>query len=293
LAAAAAAPLDAATQRRAGSALIDAALEGDMGLAADAERYLERALELDPHDLTAARKLARLLNLRLVRGDFSRADRQLALFDLLRRESKDSYDRFVFDCFHRMAQAASLRDRGRPLAALHEVRSLERQLRDRLAHDPAEIETAAMAGNYALAFAGSLPVGRQRRLDDAVDYFVAQQHGWSEQSVTARGLGTAPGTRTVFAFWLAQAELARGNESGASAALAIVRRESERGDSTVPMRQLGELASLERMKSTLGITPRELLPAWPSAEQSCIACHSQGTALPEPSVSQRQQSLVP
>jgi hypothetical protein len=169
-------------------------------------------------------------------------------------------------------------DEGHELAAYVRVARLERRLEVRLRHHPDEIDTHAMAGNYALGFAGAIPWGRRERLERATEYLRVQQARWDELSPGARAEYMAPNVRAVWAFMLAEALTAAGDVEGARPHYKRV-IESERPDS-LPAVTLAE-ASRERLARLQAYAGRsELLPVWPAGPASCMACHSESARLP-------------
>lgn len=269
-------PDDATAHRRLGTTLAHAVLRGDLNQQAWAEYHLERAYRLKPEAKTAPRVLARLLNLRLVTGDWSKVELQAELYRHLTATEVQPDDAFVYACFTRAIEAADAYARGRPIAALREIRELERELEVRLEHHPDDIDTHAMAGNYALTFAGMLPWGRGRRLDTAIEHLEVQQARWDELSPDARGWGIAPNTRGVFRLWLAEALLARGDLEDAMHHYRAVA--SDVGDSRTA-EQLAAVARLRQETAADYAGDRALLPAWPSGATACIACHGEDARL--------------
>jgi hypothetical protein len=267
---------------------VRASLEGHLELRDHAECYLERAWQLDPggEQVPAARVLARYLNLRSSVLDLSRIDLQVTLYaGLLEPDTPGAApaelapEQFHFASFHAAAVALRRYGEGRPLAALREVAALERAMAERLAAHPGDIDSATMAGNFALTFAGVIPVGERRRLAAGVDYLGDQQDHWDALSPRARSVTIAPNVHSVFALFLAEGLLARGERDEAGRRYRALLDLPDQPD-TAPRRQLVALAEhrLAHLDAYAGAP--ELLPPWPAGVTGCVACHSHAATLP-------------
>lgn len=258
-----------------------ASLQGHVELRDHAEHYLERAWRLDPtgERVPAAKLLARYLNMRSSVLDLDKLELQIALYEaLLDPERPTDADQFHIASFLAAAEALRTYDQGRSLAALRRLAALERAMKRRTREHPDDIDSCAMAGNFELTFAGVVPVGVERRLTRGVAYLETQQDHWEQLSARARSTAIAPNVRSVFALFLAEGLLARGDVEQAG------RRYEEllvfEVPDTAPRRQIVELAQhrLAHLHDYAGA--RELLPPWPSGVTGCIACHSREATLP-------------
>lgn len=283
-----AAPDQLAPQWRAGMAHVRASLEGHVELRDHAERYLERAWQLDPAgaEVPAARVLARYLNMRSSVLDLSKVELQIELYaslladDTLARDPAAlAAEQFHFASFHAAAVALRRYGEGQPLVALREVAALERAMAERLAAHPDDIDSATMAGNFALTFAGVIPVGGRARLAAGIDYLGVQQDRWDQLSPRARSQSIAPNVHSVFALFLAEALLARGDTDEAGRRYQALIDLPGQPD-TGPRRQIVALAEhrLAHLDAYAGAA--ELLPPWPAGVTGCVACHSQAASLP-------------
>lgn len=257
-------------------------LEGNLEHRDLAEQYLERAWRADPAAQPIARVLARFLNMRSTALDLSRIDLQIELYESVVSAPADPIeagrDEFMFDCFLEAARAMRDYEEGHELAAYVRVTRLERRLAARLRHHPDEIDTHAMAGNYALGFAGALPWGKRQRLARGIEHLRVQQARWEELSPGARAEYMAPNVREVWTFMLAEALTAKGEIDEARVHYARV-VEAERVGS--PPRIALADASRERLSRLPEYAGRaELLPVWPAGPASCMACHSETARLP-------------
>jgi tetratricopeptide (TPR) repeat protein len=283
-----AAPDDIDAQWSAGMAHARASLQGHVELRDHAERYLERAWLLDPHadQVPAAQVLARFLNIRTSVLDLARLELQIALYEsLIEPEQRErgpvtmAAEQFHFASFAAAAEALQTYDQGRTLAALRRLNRLERDMKRRAAAHPDDIDSCAMAGNFELTFAGVIPVGVERRLARGVDYLATQQDHWEQLSPRARSTAIAPNVRSVFALFLAEGLLARGDEDDAARRYRELIELEDQPD-TAPRRQIVALAQhrLEHLDAYAG--DRALLPPWPSGVTGCVACHSREATLP-------------
>lgn len=268
-------------QWSAGMAHMRASLQGHVDLRDHAERYLERAWRLDPNGerVAAARVLARFLNMRSSVLDLDKLELQIELYQsLLDSGQYSEVEQFHYASFVAAAEALRAYGDGRSLAALRRLRALERAMQERVRAHPDEIDSHAMAGNFELTFAGVVPIGVGRRLARGVDYLEVQQDHWQQLSPRARSTAIAPNVRSVFALYLAEGLLARGEVEQAK------RRYREllafEVPDTAPRRQIVALAQhrLEHLHDYAGA--RELLPAWPSGVTGCVGCHSREASLP-------------
>lgn len=254
-------------------------LAGELQTAPLAEAVLERAYRADPNDRTTARLLGRFLNLRLTEGDYAKAELQAELYARLEAGESSPREAFVFSCFQQATKSADLYGEGKPLRAFWSVRTLEAALRDRVEAHPDDVELAAMAGNYALELAMRIPVGRARRLRQAATHFEHQQEHWDRQSVLTRGIGTAPGTRAVFAFWLGEVQLARGQADRAARAYGTVLEACDTEGATVAVCELAEVANHRLGALDLYSGRSRLLPVWPRGAAACVACHAEDATI--------------
>lgn len=277
-----AAPTEFDAQFAAGMLHVQATLAGDLRQREAAELYLERAWRLDPDAQPTARILGRFLNMRSATLDFDRVDLQVELYESMQAQPVDvegaDLEAFTSDCFLEAARAMQSYRDGHALAAYGRVARLERRVERRLAHHPDEIDTHAMAGNYALNFAGILPVGRRQRLARAIGHLEAQQERWDELTVRARDEQVAPNVRTVWRFMLAEASLAADQPERARVHYEAIAEGSTVASS--PRQQLAAVASerLTRLPDYAG--REELLPVWPTGAVGCMACHSTTARLP-------------
>lgn len=274
-------------QWQAGMDHVRASLQGHVELRDHAERYLERAWQLDPRGerVPAAKVLARFLNMRSAVLDLDKLELQIALYESLiepdqreRGPARMDAEQFHFASFVAAAEALRVYEEGRSVAALRRLNALERAMAVRSEQHPDDIDSCAMAGNFELTFAGVVPVGVERRLERGVDYLEIQQDHWEQLSPRARSTAIAPNVRSVFALFLAEGLLARGEVDEAD------RRYRELLDldvpDTAPRRQIVALAQhrLAHLHDYAGT--RELLPPWPSGVTGCVACHSREASLP-------------
>ncbi|MFO7564322.1 MAG: hypothetical protein R6X02_16870 [Enhygromyxa sp.] len=285
-----AAPDEVDAQWSAGISLVRASLQGHVELRDEAERYLERAWQLDPtaERVPAAKVLARFLNMRSSVLDLDKLDLQIALYESLldphersRGPAQMQAEQFHYASFVAAAEALQVYDQGRSLAALRRLAALERAMQARAEAHPDDIDSCAMAGNFELTFAGVVPVGVGRRLARGVAYLEIQQDNWKQLSPRARSTAIAPNVRSVFALFLAEGLLARGEtEEAARRYRELLALALEDAPDTGPRRQIVALAQhrLAHLHDYAGA--RELLPPWPSGVTGCVACHSREAALP-------------
>lgn len=214
--------------------------------------------------------------------DFSRVDLQVELYESLHSEGVDPVEaqlhEFTTDCFLEVARAIEAYEGGEVLTAYRRVARLEHRLERRLRHHPEDIDTHAMAGNYALAFAGILPIGKERRLGRAIEHLEIQQTHWSELTPGARNENVAPNVRAVWTFMLAETLTAAGETERAKVHYDAVIDDD--GRNSLARDQLARV-SRERLSQLENYAGRdELLPVWPSGPAGCLACHSRHATLP-------------
>ena len=283
-AAADAQPEQLGPQWRAGSAHLRASLHGHLEQREHAERYLERAWELDPggEQVPAARVLARFLNMRSSVLDLSKLGLQQRLYSSqLESEGEDESERarFQLECFSAAADAMQRYAQGQELAALRELDALERRMLEWMRAAPDDIDTHTMFANFELTFAGVIPVGVERRLRRGIDHLELQQDHWEQLSPRARNTAFAPNVRSVFALFLAEALLAHGDTEAARG-----RYEQLAGFTDEPQtrvrEQLLELAAHRLAHLDAYAGDHALLPPWPAGVSGCVACHSREATLP-------------
>ncbi len=283
-----AAPDELGAQWGAAMAHVRASLEGHVELRDAAERYLERSLALDPGSerVPAAQVLGRYLNMRSSVLDTAMLERQVELYTLLidaeqreRSPADMAAKQFHYAAFAGAAAALREYNEGRTLAALRRLRRLERDMQQRTAAHPDDIDSCTMAGNFALTFAGVIPVGVERRLARGVEYLTIQQDHWDQLSPRARSTAIAPNVRSVFALFLAEGLLARGDTDQAARRYRELIALEDQPD-TAPRRQIVALAEHRLAHLNAYAGARELLPPWPAGVTGCVACHSREAALP-------------
>lgn len=283
-----AAPDDLEAQWIAAMAHVHATLEGHLEQRDQAEHYLERAWAIDPASkrVNAAKVLARFLNMRSSVLDLRKLDLQIALYRSLLDPEQIALgpadmdaQQFQYASFVAAAEALRQYDRGHSLAALRLLNQLGRDMKARMDERPDDIDSSAMAGNFELTFAGVVPVGVERRLARGVGYLETQQDHWDQLSPRARSIAIAPNVRSVFALFLAEGLLARGDIEEAGRRYVQLLEFDDQPD-TAPRRQIVELAQhrLEHLDAYAGA--RELLPPWPSGVSGCVACHSREATIP-------------
>jgi len=283
-----AAPDDLGAQWNAGLAHMRATLQGHVDLRDHAERYLERAWALDPsaEQVRAAEVLGRFLNIRSAVLDLRKLELQIALYEALLEPEQVALgpaqmqaQQFHFASFVTAAEILRRYDRGQSLAALRQLAGLEQAMKIRAAAHPDDIDSCAMAGNFELTFAGIVPVGVERRLARGVAYLEIQQDHWEQLSPRARSTAIAPNVRSVFALFLAEGLLARGErEQARRRYVQIIDLDDQ--PNTGPRQQIVALAHhrIEHLDAYAG--SHELLPPWPSGVTGCVGCHSREATLP-------------
>ncbi|MEX1368640.1 MAG: hypothetical protein AB1Z98_36265, partial [Nannocystaceae bacterium] len=278
-------PRDVRARKASGLAHMRATLAGALDLQTRAELDLEAAFALDPHDPLVSRSLGRFYNLRAVAGDASKGSMQVEVYraylgDLAVPEM--GVVQFVAWAFSRLGRVLELRARGRLLAALSEVGRLERALESRSEQRPDNLELHALAGNFALFFAGALPTGKPARVRRAVHHFEQVIAHWDDLRRGARHPELCPNTRENFTFELAEAHLALGNVTRARA----LYDELSRPRAPVnPARALVAEVSTERLAHVQDYAgDMRLMPPWPSDVGNCVICHAGTAAVPRSSL---------
>nr|AYM52708.1 hypothetical protein [Pseudenhygromyxa salsuginis] len=281
-AAADAEPESLRAQWQAGMAHLRACLQGHVDQRDLAEHYLERAWRLDPHSqqVPVARTLGRFLNMRSAVLDLDRIDLQIAVYDsLLADPELDAATRLQFSGFKAAAEALRRYGRGQTLGALHDVDAMEDLLGRWLDEHPEDIDAHTMLGNFALTFAGVIPVGQRRRLQAGVRHFSTQQDHWQQLSPRARSVAMAPNVRSVFVMQLAEALLAAGEIDEAERRYRQLIELPEQPD-TAPRRQILAVAEHRLANLDAYAGADELLPPWPAGVTGCVACHAREATLP-------------
>lgn len=275
-------PRDFATQKRAGLDLMNLTLSGALELQHDTERLLERAYSLDADDDELNRVLGRFYNMRAVEHDFSKAAWQQRVYASLLDDQAPaamSDEHFVAYSFYSLAQIIELAENNKLLAALRRLRQLERDLQHRVDLDPKNVEVRALAGNFALFFAGYVPTSRRRRIDTGIDHFEYVRAHWADMRLGAKDERHCPNTYENFMFELAEAHLARKHDEQAQAIyreLAAIRPPVTRAKELVATVSQHRLDNLDKYRGEL-----DLMPPWPSDVGNCVVCHSYTGDLPE------------
>ena len=267
-------------------------LSGHLSFLETAEHHLERAFELHPHDTELNRSLGRFYNLRSVAGDYSKAKWQVQVYRALLGDADPQTLKrreFVAWSFFQMGRALDLRQQQRLLGALAVVRRLERALDVRVRSDPDDVEVKALAGNFALFFAGNLPTGKKRRVRRAIALFEYVHNHWDEMPAHAKDPYHCPNTYENFMFELAEAHLALGNVERAGVLYdELVQRADDpqkpgvgapqaatRAQVTIAAVSQQRLSNLGRYSGDL-----RLMPPWPSDVGNCVVCHSWSADVP-------------
>lgn len=270
-----AAPEDFQARRRSGMAHMWATLGGAMALSTRAEDDLEAAFALRPSDAALTRALGRFYNLRAVAGDRTKAAMQVEVYAAhLGGTPVDAMNnlQFVAWSFSRLGAILELRNRARLLMALGQIEALEDTLAERVAAHPNNIELRALAGNFAFFFAGNVPMGRKKRVEQAVAHFEVVRARWHEMRNGARDLKRCPNTYENFMFELAEGYLALGRDGAAApiyAELSVVGEPSTRAKE-----QIAEISAERLARSAHYSGDMELMPPWPSDEANCVVCHA-------------------
>ncbi len=274
-------PADYLAQKEAGLRMMDYALSGVLPLQPEAERYLERAFALRDDDPELLRTLGRFYNMRAVEHDFSKAALQQRVYGALLGAAKPeqlSVSQFVSYSFFQLARIIEPADERRMLVAFSRLRRLERALARRTAAAPDDVELHALAGNFALFFAGYVPVGQRKRLRRGVEHFEHVKAHWAQLRPGARDELRCPNTYENFVFELGEAYLALGDEEQARAIyaeLVSVREPITSGKELIAAASEHRLAHLPEYAGRT-----ELMPPWPSDVGNCIVCHAYTSDLP-------------
>jgi hypothetical protein len=182
--------------------------------------------------------------------------------------------------FSQLGRALDLRHRGRVLEALSVVRSLERTLDEWVERHPDDIEAKALAGNFALFFAGNLPVGKKRRIRRGVALFSTVRARWAEMPLHAKDPVHCPNTYDNFMFELAEGHLVLGD---LEAAREVYRELVRRGHATEATRPQAMIASVSHERLThlsRYAGDLRLMPPWPSDVGNCVVCHTRSAEIP-------------
>lgn len=278
-------PDDARAHKLSGLAHMRATLAGALDLQERAEQDLEAAFALTPHDTLVSRSLGRFYNLRAVAGDTSKGAMQMEVYRAYlgdRPVEAMNVVQYVAWSFSRLGLVLHYESRGRLLAALREVRRLERSLEAKSAARPNNLELHALAGNFALFFAGALPGGKRTRVERAVHHFERVLADWEHMRRGARHPELCPNTRENFTFELAEAHLALGHVERASELYA--RLEVPR-EPVNPARELVAEVSRERLAHVEEYAgDMRLMPPWPSDVGNCVICHAGAAEVPRASL---------
>lgn len=248
-------------------------LDGDLSLAEPARTALLEAWERDPEAIAPV--LGRYLNLYATTLELDHVDVQVEVYDgyRARLEGAPLSVRFAAEGHHASARALEALRHDRPVQALGRLNRLERRMHRHLRQHPDDIDAAAMAGNFEVNFAGALPWRKRARARSAADALERVYEDFDSLSPGSRDLEVAPGVRVVFAFYLAECQLALGNRERAAELYGAL--SDLQGPRTGPREDLEavaehRLAHLDRYTGSL-----ELLPPWPSGVSSCVACHAE------------------
>ncbi|MEE9381853.1 MAG: hypothetical protein V3V08_00365 [Nannocystaceae bacterium] len=278
-------PQDFTAQKIAGFALMHLTLSGALHLQRHAELHLERAYELRQDDAELNRTLGRFYNMRAVDHDFSKSAWQQRVYASLLGEQSPrrmSDAHFIAYSFFSLAELIRLADQHKLLRAFSRLRQLERDLEDRVHANPDDVELRALAGNFALFFAGEVPVGRRRRIDRGIRHFEFVRRHWDRMGASAKDPQHCPNTYENFMFELAEAHLARDHEAQARQIyqeLARVRSPRTRAKELIAAVSEHRLAYLGSYRGDL-----RLMPPWPSDVGNCVVCHSYTGEIPEHSL---------
>lgn len=278
-------PDDLDARKASGLAHMRATLAGALDLQERAEADLEAAFALAPHDTLVTRSLGRFYNLRAVAGDASKAALQVEVYRAYLGDTAVEdmgVVQFVAWSFSRLGRILELKSKGRLLRAVAEVRRLEDALESRTRARPEVLELHALAGNFALFFAGALPSGKRRRVERAVDHFERVVADWDGLRRGARHPELCPNTRENFTFELAEAHLALGNVERARELYEQLRKPREPVN---PARKLVAEVSTERLaQAETYAGDMRLMPPWPSDVGNCIICHAGTAEIPRSSL---------
>ena len=268
-------PNDFASRKASGLAHMNFTLAGVLRLQARAELDLEAAFALDPGDALLNRSLGRFYNMRAVEGDWSKAEMQVRVYHALlgdRDPAAMSDSDFVAYSFFQLGRILAKKNRGKNLDALATVTDLEAQLAARVAKSPDDVELHALAGNFAFFFAGNIPLARERRVREAVDYFTVVRARWDELRPGAKDPEHCPNTRENFMFELAEGHMVLGE--GDEARVIYAELAAIQGPRTRAKELIAHVASerLRNFDSYLG--DMRLMPPWPSDVGNCVVCHA-------------------
>jgi hypothetical protein len=274
-------PDDFAARKASGLAHMNFTLAGVLRLQGRAEQDLEAAFALDSTDAQLNRSLGRFYNMRAVAGDGSKADMQVRVYHALlgdRDPLAMSDDDFVAYSFFQLGRILTKKNRGKNLEALAAVSELEEQLAARVARAPENIELHALAGNFAFFFAGNIPLARERRVREAVDYFEVVRAGWADMRPGARDPEHCPNTRENFMFELAEGHMVLGE--GESARVIYTELAEITGPRTRAKELIAHVAAerLRNFDDYLG--DMRLMPPWPSDVGNCVVCHAWNAEVP-------------
>ena len=281
-AAAEAIPEDYEAQKRAGLVMMDYALSGVLPLQPEAERFMERAFALRQDDEELLRTLGRFYNMRAVEHDFSKANMQRKVYAALLADEDPmqmSVDHFVAYSFSMLALTIEAAEERKMLEAFSRLRRLEKVLAARTQAQPDDVELHALAGNFALFFAGYVPVGQRRRVRTGIEHFEYVREHWSEMRPGARDPLRCPNTFENFMFELAEAYLVVEDRERARALyeeLRVVSGPITRGKELIAAASEHRLANVDRY-----VGKTELMPSWPSDLGNCIVCHAYTGDLPD------------
>lgn len=248
-------------------------LDGDLSLTEPARAALVGAWQREPDVIAPV--LGRYLNLYATTLELDHVGLQVTVYEGYRDrlEAAPSSLRFAANGHHASARALQALGEDHPGLALARVHQLERRMARHLRRHPGDIDAAAMAGNFEVNFAGALPWGKRARAKRGAAYLETVYRQFGALSPGSRDLAVAPGVRVVFAFYLAECQLALGDTQRA----AEIYEELDEldGPRTGPRKDLERVAAhrLEHLDDYAGRL--ELLPPWPSGVSSCVACHAE------------------
>lgn len=274
-------PDDLAALEASGFAHMNFALAGVLRLQGRAEQDLEAAFALDPSDARLARSLGRFYNMRAVAGDWSKADMQVRVYHALLGDADPmamSDSDFVAYSFFALGRILAKKNRGKNLEALATVNELEQQLAARVAAAPDNIELYALAGNFAFFFAGNIPLARERRVREAVDYFEVVRARWAEMRPGAKDPEHCPNTRENFMFELAEGHMVLREGESARAIyeeLATIQAPRTRAKELIAHVASERLRNFDRYLGDM-----RLMPPWPSDVGNCVVCHAWNAEVP-------------
>lgn len=248
-------------------------LDGDLSLAEPARAALVDAWQREPEAIAPV--LGRYLNLYATTLELDHVGVQVDVYEEYRGRlaAAPPSVRIAAEGHHASARALEALGDEHPGVALGRVQRLERRMARYLRRHPDDIDVAAMAGNFEVNFAGALPWRKRARASAGADYLERVYEQFESLSPGSRDLEVAPGVRIVFAFYLAECQLALGRTERAAqlyGALADLE-----GPRTGPREDL-ELVATHRLEHLEDYAGRmDLLPPWPSGVSSCVACHAE------------------